>query len=135
MISYVGIFWIIPDNEGIPYLLFDKTLYSEAESYGDCLTHSKGHYEYWSELSGLGADVLSKKSVPLTLLSYEYEDFPRGRIVYRVTDKCFVIYADHKLFKRRFIDKIIKEFCLSDKNKILCMSDIHYCSTEQVPHT
>ena len=50
----------------------DSTPLSEAEPYGDVLTHAKGHIDYWTELQERGA-------IPIEV---EYEEPPRGRVGY-----------------------------------------------------
>lgn len=40
----VGIFWSVP-NGGRPVLVTDRTTLAQAEAYGDCLTHPRGHHE------------------------------------------------------------------------------------------
>jgi hypothetical protein len=40
--SSVGIFWRMID-----ILVIDRSTLDEAETYGDCITHSAGHYERW----------------------------------------------------------------------------------------
>jgi hypothetical protein len=69
----VGIFWAIC---GKP--LIDTTPLSQAEPYGDCLTHPRGHAAVWEEYQALGI-------VPRDA---EYEDFPRGRVMYNTHSAC-----------------------------------------------
>jgi hypothetical protein len=45
----VGIFWGMRNARDIS-LITDKTDLSNAEPYGEFLTHPKGHYEFWEEL-------------------------------------------------------------------------------------
>jgi hypothetical protein len=75
-------------------LITDKTDLSNAEPYGEFLTHSKGHYEFWEELRSGGAGPLKRSGWPASLLEYEYEQWPRGRIVYNTKTSFFTLYAD-----------------------------------------
>lgn len=131
-IPHVGIFWFIPDHNGRAFLLYDGTPLPEAEPYGDCATHARGHYEYWSELALLGEGALGRRGLPSALAQHEYEDFPRGRIVYRVPEDRFTIFADRKLFARHFIDLTIAAFSLpADRCDV--RSDAHYRSRRPAP--
>ena len=42
--QHVGIFWEVPHG-GATILVTDSVPLAEAEVYGDCLTHPRGHYE------------------------------------------------------------------------------------------
>lgn len=128
-LPHVGIFWFVPDQSGNAVLLTDRTPLPEAEPYGDCLTHARGHYEHWSELARADS---SKRRLPTAPARFEYEEFPRGRVVYRVPDSRFTIFADRKLFARPFIDRIIAAFGLpADACDV--RPDAHYRSSRPAP--
>ncbi len=59
----VGIFWGVPDGEHT-VLVTDRTPLAEAEPYGDCLTHSRGHHEVWEAWRRLGATTLRRRGLP-----------------------------------------------------------------------
>jgi hypothetical protein len=66
----------------------------QAEPYGDCLTYGPGHYEtcdHWPH------DRTVDPALRALVRSYEYEDWPRGRIVIDRARDLFVLYADRKL--------------------------------------
>lgn len=106
----VGIFWFISDTDGGPTLLADKTPIDAAEPYGECLTHPTGHAEFWDALARLGAAALKARGLPTAPALHEYEEFPRGRIVYWPEDQRFVIYADKRLHHRQLVSQIVAEF-------------------------
>jgi hypothetical protein len=89
----VGIFWLIP-SAGKAVLFTQRSALSDAESYGDCLTHPVGHYELWERLQALPFLALKKRGLPVEIKSTEYEHYPRGRVVYEKPSETFVIYAD-----------------------------------------
>jgi hypothetical protein len=94
----VGIFWLVEGR-----LIIDASPLSEAESYGDCLTHSKSHLDFWMEQQRLGA----------VSPDIEYEELPRGRVVYNPTTERFTLYADRCILKRKSVVKqIMKAMCL-----------------------
>src|SRR5450755_3771004 len=61
----VGIFWLVKGK-----LIFDSTPLADAEPYGDCKGHSRGHLKHWTQLQRDGI-------VPRDV---EYEVNPRGRV-------------------------------------------------------
>jgi hypothetical protein len=75
----VGIFWLVGGR-----LILDASPLSEAEPYGDCLTHRNSHIDYWTEQQRLGA-------VPHDV---EYEEHPRGRVTYNSKAEKFYLLAD-----------------------------------------
>lgn len=129
---HVGIFWFVPSHSGHAFLLTDRTPLPKAEAYGDCLTHAQGHYEYWSNLARFGEAGLSTRGLPTIPVQFEYEEFPRGRVVFRVPDNRFTIFADRKLFARPYIGRVIADFGLP---VIACdvYGDAHYRSTLPAP--
>ena len=123
----VAIFWGIRDKENRTVLLLDKTTIDRGEIYGEFVTHPTGHYEFWDGLSKLGASVLIDRGLPTSPAWHEYEDFPRGRVVYRPRDKRFVIYADRRLQTQKFIEQLVTALCIPDGSYVV-RSDPHYRS-------
>jgi len=61
--------------------------------------------------------------------SYEYEDWPRGRIVFDRSRDLFILYADRKLLTSAMIARIATRFHLpAERTEI--QSDWHYQSKE-----
>jgi hypothetical protein len=81
----VGIFWLLQRR-----LVIDCTSLHAAEPYGDSLTHSRGHLQYWTELQRRG-------EVPAEV---EYEEPPRGRVLFDRRNDRFVLLADRCILKR-----------------------------------
>lgn len=114
------------------FLLYDRTPVAEAEPYGDCANHAMGHYRHWSALASLGETSLRTRGLPTTPAFYEYEEFPRGRVIYRVPEDRYIINADRKLFYRPFIERIITAFDLpADRYEV--RPDSHYRSSQPAP--
>ena len=126
--SYVGIFWGLPQGRRGWRFLADKTPVDEGEPYGECITHATGHYEYWESLSRLGQTVLAQRGLPGEPAWHEYEEFPRGRVVYWPDSRRFVIYADRRLQAKSFIKRIVAEFGIPADAYSVC-SDSHYRSS------
>jgi hypothetical protein len=98
---------------------------SRAEPYGDCLTYPRGHHELWEEWRRMLASDLIGNGLPVSIIGHEYEEFPRGRLVYQRPAKRFVIYADRKLFDAAIIARIVEQFALAHEIREV-RSDDHY---------
>ncbi|SDG69972.1 hypothetical protein SAMN05216338_1002125 [Bradyrhizobium sp. Rc2d] len=121
----VGIFWGIPGERGSVAILEDFTPLDEAERYGGFLTHPGGHYEVWESWRSQRNSVAARRGLRKFVVESEYEDLPRGRIVYDVDRAVFVIYADRKLQKPNIVTKIVEAFGLTDQPYVI-RSDQHY---------
>lgn len=122
----VGIFWGCPTaDEDRLGLLSDKTPVNQAEEYGDCMTHSVGHAEFWERLSRIPAWKLERRGLSLAPHWCEYDLVPRGRVVFWPRVGRFVIYADKRLQSAAFIAQIVTAFRLPPKNCEV-RSDPHY---------
>ncbi len=89
----VGIFWLVGDR-----LILDTSPLSEAEPFGDCLGHKTSHIDYWMAQQLLG-------TVPHDI---EYEEPPRGRVVFNRKTQRFALNADRCILKRKsVIDRIL----------------------------
>jgi hypothetical protein len=116
----VGVFWRV---NGV--LVIDRSTLDEAEPYGDCITHAAGHYERWQEWQALGIARLAATGYPELILSSEYDQWPRGRIVYETPTRRFVLYADRRLQKYEIIDALKTAFGLNEA-EVIVKSDPHY---------
>ena len=116
----VGIFWKIGR-----VLVIDHSALVEAEAYGDCLTHAAGHYERWEAWQALGASRLRSLGYPDAIVTSEYDDWPRGRIVHEVPANRFVLYADRRLQTTDMIAALTKAFGL-EAQTVVVRSDAHY---------
>ena len=120
----VGIFWGVPDS-GRTVLVTDRTTLAEAEAYGDCLTHPRGHHEVWEAWRRLGATALRRRGLPPAIAGHEYEAFPRGRVVYMRGPALFTLYADQRLQRTETIADLVRLFGLSGQDHAV-RSDAHY---------
>lgn len=116
----VGIFWQLGN-----VLIIDRSSLIEAEPYGDCLTHSAGHYERWQSWQSLGSSRLRSLGYPEQIVSSEYDEWPRGRIVHEVPSNRFVLYADRRIQQPETIAALTKAFHLQG-HSVVVMSDTHY---------
>ena len=111
----VGIFWLFKGD-----LIFDVTPVSAAEPYGDCVGHAKSHIAFWSELQRAGV-------IPSDV---EYEEPPRGRIVFNMKTRQYIVYADKCIrVQSAVVRKIFRELSLPTDSAVIT-SDGHYrCRT------
>jgi hypothetical protein len=116
----VGIFWKIEDR-----LAVARTKVAEAELYGDCLTHTGGHYEQWQRWQTLGVRGLAKEGLPAAILSSEYDDWPRGRVVFDAAAVRFMLYADARLHTPDVRETLIRAFGLEGQDAVMAL-DAHY---------
>jgi hypothetical protein len=67
------------------------------------LTYGPGHYETWAHWR---RDRTVDPALRAVARSYEYEDWPRGRIVFDRARDLFIHYADRKLLTPAMIARI-----------------------------
>ena len=123
--AHVGIFWQVPDAAGAPCLVVDSEPLVRAEPYGDFLTHARGHYDVWSGWQRRGARFLKASGWPLAILTTEYENHPRGRVVLHLPTNTFWIYTDRRLQTAATIAQIKSALGLTLES-CLVKSDAHY---------
>ena len=110
----VGFFWVVSDRSGRDKLLAESLELVEAEPYGNALTHPGGHYDFWEAMKARGPAWLRARNLSAALLRTEYEDWPRGRIVFHVDRLRFALMADRRLHTPTRIALIREEFRLPD---------------------
>jgi hypothetical protein len=108
---HVRIFWVVQTTDGAARLLDAGCPLDRAEPYGDCLTYGPGHYETWAEWR---KDRTLNPALRALVRSYEYEDWPLGRIIFDRSRDLFVIYADRKLLTPATIARIKSHFHLPE---------------------
>lgn len=121
----VGIVWGVRDGAGPLLLVTDRTPLAEAEPYGDFLTHPGGHHDVWKGWRRLGPAGLARRGLPPLIAWHEYEHFPRGRVVFNTTTRCFTLYADRKLQTPRVLREVLRVFGL-DPARCAVRTDSHY---------
>jgi hypothetical protein len=104
---HVGIFWLAQTPDGKARLLTAGCPLDQAEPYGDCLTYGPGHYETWAQWP---PDRTVNPALRAIVRLYEYEVWPRGRIVFDRSRDSFILYADRKLQIPATIARIATQF-------------------------
>lgn len=115
----VGIFWMVGDH-----LVAAGCHVKEAEITEDWADYPGGHADYWDRWREAGRGWLVRHGLPLEILSSEYDEHPRGRIVFERRSHCFLLYADRRLHTVHRLSSIRKAFELGHNVKIF--RDPHY---------
>ena len=111
-IPEVGIFWL--DDSGTMFA--ESVSLRDADDYGDCRIFAGSHYDLWKK---------AVSAVP-KWIGKEYEEVPRGRVVYKRDPKKpeFVVYMPKKAVKYK--SKVIGRFNLPSGYVRIDTSDEHY---------
>jgi hypothetical protein len=106
----VGIFWVV---DGKP-LVFGDPL-NDAEQCGEFKNYEEDHIHLWKFLQRNG--IVPPDS--------EYEDYPRGRVVYNTKTGSFMLFADRCILKDEpMVEHLLDELHLPSTTKT--ESDPHY---------
>jgi hypothetical protein len=81
-------------------------------------------WNHWQERRAAPPTV---QSIFKEIAGREYEDFPRGRIVYHIKTGRFILYADRRLQQEHTIANIADKFGLASCTFVV-RSDAHYRS-------
>jgi len=106
----VGLFWVLKGK-----LLASAVPLAQGVEYGDAVHGQDDHVHYWSQLQRLHPE----------LRQLDYEEVPRGRVLFIKTTKKFCVYMDKVLHKSTIKAALIKEYSLP-KNRTEFMTDPHY---------
>ena len=124
--GYVGPYWLVRDDSGKVLLMAHRCALAEAEEYGEFLTCPHGHYDVWE---GWRARCPAEKVVGV-LHDAEYEEWPRGRVVFNAVQDQFIVYADRQISKPDLI-RVVEHFGIPTE-RVAFMRDGHYQSTRSL---
>jgi hypothetical protein len=96
------------------------------------LTVGTGHLDYWSRLARGGARALRDVGIPTAPIWSEYEEWPRGRVMYERAAQRFIIRADRQLHRPEFIRLIVDRFGIEVDDATI-LPDDHYRSVRRLP--
>jgi len=123
----VGIFWALQPPQSATILIDHRCMLHIAESYGDMLTCPHGHYDLWEEWRKNAGEI---PAAARTLVGgCEYEDWPRGRVVFDTVTRRFTCYADMKILRRADLLAIIYDTFGLPAARTEAKWDSHYRST------
>jgi len=127
----LGPFWVVED-QGRAVLIAHAVPLDQAVPYGDMLTVEAGHFEVWSALARRGSRLLRAAGIPTAPVWSEYEEWPRGRVLYDCAARHFVIRADRQLRRPALLRLITDHFRIAVADTTV-LSDDHYLSIRRVP--
>ena len=107
----IGIFWIYKSKI---YLKSIET--RKVNAIENFIDSDFAHYKVWDEISSQNQDFYL----------YEYEDIPRGRIVFNIKDKQYIVYSNNEIINSgKAKELILNAFNLQDE-KVAFRYDFHY---------
>jgi hypothetical protein len=125
--GYVGPYWLVQDGSGIVLLIAHRCALADAEKYGDFLTSPHGHYDLWEGWrTGRPPDGLAA-----IVREAEYEEWPRGRVVFNFIRGQFVVYGDRQVFEHELQHRVLEYFGIS-ADQVEFSKDGHYQSTRSL---
>jgi hypothetical protein len=99
---HLGIFWLVDGK-----LIIDSSPLSEAERYGDHMTHPRSHIRVWAKLRRSGR-------VPR---GSEYDEYPRGRVMHDPASGQFTIFCRQVHSQTQGLDRPDQENPPSEKKE------------------
>jgi hypothetical protein len=128
--SFVGIFWAVQEKGLAAVLLCHRCPLKDAEPYGDMLTCLHGHYEVWEEWRKSAR--IDPPGTANFIAMDEYEEWPRGRIVYSPPCSHFILYADAQVLSRPDLLMAVHGRFGLPANRTENKRDGHYISTRRL---
>jgi len=95
-VAKIGIFWVIDGKKVDGY----REPLECGEDYGDTIQPTFDHFSYWEKL------ILRYPKLKIL----EYDDIPRGRVVYNKKEKRFLILSSKEVLEDRNLIKAICQF-------------------------
>jgi hypothetical protein len=95
--------------------VIDSTPLNEAEPYRDHRDHPRSHIDVWEQLQRIGKAPRES----------EYEEFPRGRVIYDSASATFTLFTDKCILERKDLIAQIKDALHLPKSTKLA-TDGHY---------
>lgn len=112
--SKVGIFWYVKNTLVFKAINIDKLTPDELGKIDSPFTHIE-EWETHHIFNQFG----------LALFETEYQNYPRGRVVFDTSTSSFHVFIDKSIFKALIKQKIIEEFQLHD-TAVKWFDDLHY---------
>ena len=107
----IGIFWFYKNK------IYEKSIDSNAvKAINNFKDSDYSHYLSWNEIS------LRNKDFYL----YEYEDIPRGRVVYDVENAQYIVYANNDIIISDKAKEVIAYSFKLKTKKVIFKYDEHY---------
>jgi hypothetical protein len=115
---FIGIFWYCDNRVAQKKFVSRKTHYKLGEDDGEFINHPETHDEEWDSAKLLLSDRYTN-----------YYEPPRGRVLYRKSDKRFIVNVTKSLLTPRIKSLIRREFRLPRNTAFF--NDTHYESAPE----
>ena len=115
METKVGIFWVY-----LGELIALPVPYEAGIDDGLFVNGPAGHAEAWERL---------QRQNPRLLL-FEYDEIPRGRVLFDKAKARYVVYLDRTLFNRTTQQAVLSAFALPEAQTVF-RTDLHYTTRRQ----
>ncbi len=127
----VGPFWVV-ESDRQPATIAVAVPLDQADTYGDMLTVDIGHLEHWARLARRGARALREAGIPAAPVWSEYDEWPRGRVLFDCSARRFGVRADRQLHRPHFLRLVADRFQIAIFEAAISPDD-HYRSVRRLP--
>jgi hypothetical protein len=117
----LGLFWFLAKDHGPSRFASISRPFSAVSEVAGFKTLDEGHVDVWPTVQRFDQ----------TLLDYDYDYFPRGRVNWRKQDVRWLLVLDPKLKRNPFISHIVLAWKIP-QNRLLVLTDAHYRSLARV---
>jgi hypothetical protein len=117
----LGLFWFIAKDRSLSRFSSISRPFSGVAEVAGFKTLDEGHVDVWPTVQRLDQ----------TLLDYDYDYFPRGRVNWRKEDDRWLLVLDPKLNRSPFITHIVLAWKIP-RDRLLVLTDAHYRSLARV---
>ncbi len=121
----VGVFWFVESAPGQRVLLLHRCQPCDVEAYGDMLTCPHGHYQLWENWR---RRLSAPPPVQRLVREHEYEEWPRGRVVFDTARQRFIVFGDGQVYRHRLHDAVATAFGLPTEGTRF-LRDAHYANS------
>jgi len=117
----LGLFWFIAQDCKPSRFVSCSRPFSQVSEVAGFKTIDEGHVDIWPLIQRLDP----------TLLGYDYDYFPRGRVNWRKEDNRWLLILDRKLMGASFVTDIVNAWKIPT-HRLLVLHDAHYCSLAHI---
>jgi hypothetical protein len=103
-----------------------RCVFAAAEGCGDFITCPHGHYEVWE---GWRARRPADR-IAVAVGDAEYEEWPRGRVVFNSVKGQFIVYADKRI-PQDALQRVLEYFAIPARQAVFT-TDAYYQSTRSL---
>ena len=107
----LGVFWFYEND--LYFKTVEKNIISSINGFKDS---DFSHYQEWNKISAQNKDFYL----------FEYEDIPRGRVVYDVENQQYIAYANNDTINSNEVKSLVIDAFNLKEDKVLFKYDEHY---------